>query len=99
MIARMWHGRVLASKAGAYGEFLARRAVPDYRAVAGNVSVYILGRVEGEVAHFVVLTFWEDLDAVRRFAGPDAAVAKYYPEDAEFLLEYEPRVIHYEVVG
>jgi hypothetical protein len=29
----------------------------------------------------------------------DAEVAKYYPEDAGFLLEYEPRVVHYEVVG
>ena len=26
-------------------------------------------------------------------------VAKYYPEDKEFLLEFEPTVVHYEVVG
>jgi hypothetical protein len=25
--------------------------------------------------------------------------AKYYPEDKDFLLEFEPRVVHYEVVG
>jgi hypothetical protein len=25
--------------------------------------------------------------------------AKYYPEDKEYLLEFEPRVVHYEVVG
>ena len=35
-------------------------------------------------------------DAVR---GEEIERAKYYPEDAEFLLEYEPRVVHYEVVG
>ncbi len=35
----------------------------------------------------------------RAFAGADVEKAKYYPEDAEFLLEYEPRVVHYEVVG
>ncbi len=25
--------------------------------------------------------------------------AKYYPEDKDFLLEFEPNVVHYEVVG
>ena len=25
--------------------------------------------------------------------------ARYYPEDAEFLLELEPTVTHYEVAG
>jgi hypothetical protein len=35
----------------------------------------------------------------RAFAGDELEKAKYYPEDAEYLLEYEPRVVHYEVVG
>lgn len=25
--------------------------------------------------------------------------AKYYPEDKDYLLEFEPKVVHYEVVG
>ncbi len=25
--------------------------------------------------------------------------AKYYPEDKDSLLEFEPNVVHYEVVG
>jgi hypothetical protein len=33
------------------------------------------------------------------FAGEDVEKAKYYPEDDGFLLEFEPRVVHYEVVG
>jgi hypothetical protein len=28
-----------------------------------------------------------------------AHVAKYYPEDRDLLLEFEPKVIDYEVVG
>ena len=27
------------------------------------------------------------------------SVAKYYPEDKDFLLEFEPRVVHYKIVG
>jgi heme-degrading monooxygenase HmoA len=99
MIVRLWHGRVESSKAPSYREFLNARAIPDYRSVPGNVSVHVLERPEEGVTHFITLTFWESLAAIRAFAGEDIEAAKYYPEDAGFLLEYEPRVVHYEVVG
>jgi heme-degrading monooxygenase HmoA len=99
MIVRMWHGRVPNEKAARYREFVNARAIPDYRSVPGNISVHILERVEGDVTHFATLTFWESMDAVRGFAGQDVEAAKYYPEDQEFLLEFEPKVVHYEVVG
>ena len=59
----------------------------------------ILRRIEAEEAHFITLTFWENTDVIKRFAGEDIEKAKYYPEDKEFLLEFEPNVMHYEVVG
>jgi heme-degrading monooxygenase HmoA len=99
MISRMWHGRVPASKAKAYREFLNARAIPDYRSVKGNLSVHILERTEGDVTHFITLTFWEDMDSIKAFAGEDPQIAKYYDEDRDFLLEFEPTVVHYEVVG
>ncbi len=99
MIVRLWHGRVSTEKAGAYREFLNRRAIPDYRSVRGNISVHILERHDGIVTHFVTMTVWESMAAIRAFAGDDVEAAKYYPEDRDFLLEYEPHVVHYEVVG
>ena len=99
MIARLWHGRVPTAKANAYRGFLNTRAVPDYRSVAGNISVHILERREGDVTHFATLTFWESMAAIRSFAGDHVEVAKYYPEDQAFLLEFEPTVVHYEVVS
>ncbi len=99
MVVRMWHGRVPKSKAPAYRAFTIGRAIPDYRSVKGNISVHILERTEGEVTHFITLTFWENMDAVKRFAGEKPEAAKYYPEDKDFLLEFEPTVVHYEVVG
>ena len=41
----------------------------------------------------------ESASAIRAFAGEDISVAKYYPQDREYLLEFEPAVVHYEVVG
>jgi hypothetical protein len=37
--------------------------------------------------------------SIKAFAGDDVETAKYYPEDRDFLLEFEPKVVHYEVVG
>jgi heme-degrading monooxygenase HmoA len=99
MIVRMWHGRVPTSKAQAYRAFTNKTAIPDYQSVAGNISVHILERQEGDVTHFITLTFWEDMESIKAFAGEDVEKAKYYPEDKDFLLEFEPTVVHYKVVG
>lgn len=99
MIARLWHGRVPLAKADAYAAFLEARAMPDYRAVAGNLGAYVLRRDDGEVAHFMTLSWWESEAAIRAFAGDEPLRARYYPEDAGFLLEFEPEVAHYALAS
>lgn len=98
-VARLWRGRTPASKADAYAEFLHRRGLPDYRATEGNRGAELLVRVDGEVAEFLLVSYWEDYAAIRRFAGSDPERAIYYPEDDDFLLEKEATVTHYEVRG
>ena len=44
-----------------------------------------------------MLTFWEDVDSVKRFAGDDHEKAKYYDFDSDYLIEKEPGVRHYEL--
>jgi len=99
MIARMWHGRVPNSKAVDYRHFLNSRAIPDYRSIEGNIIVHILERKENDSTHFITLTFWTSLEAIKEFAGPEVEKAKYYPEDTDYLIEFEPNTTHYEVVG
>ena len=99
MIYRMWHGRTPRSKADAYESFTERRAVPDYRSVPGNLSVAVLRRDEGDVTHFLTVTYWESEECIRGFAGDDLLKAKYYPEDKDYLLEFEPFVQHYTVTA
>jgi len=52
-------------------------------------------RIEGDTAHFLMVTFWESEAAIRAFAGDDISVAKYYDFDKDFLLELEPCSTHY----
>lgn len=97
MIARIWHGRTAASHLEAYSELLYRLAIPDYRKTKGFRGLTFLRQVKGEEAHFNLVTYWEDLEVIRNFAGDDLEKAKYYPEDKDFLLEFEEKVEHYEV--
>ncbi len=55
-------------------------------------------RIEGEVAHFTLISLWDSFDSIRKFAGDAIEVARYYPEDTAFLLELEPHVTHHEVL-
>jgi heme-degrading monooxygenase HmoA len=97
MIARIWHGTTEAAKADDYLEYLKTTGIPDYRGTNGNLGAYVLRRVENDRAHFLTLSFWESLDAIKSFAGEDPERARYYREDKEFLLEFEPTVQHYEL--
>ena len=97
MIARIWHGRTSAEDYEAYTEFLKQRAIPDYQGTKGFIHLVFLRSSRGNEGHFTLITFWESLEAVKNFAGEDYEKAKYYPEDKDFLLEFEEKVEHYEV--
>ncbi|HXG38778.1 MAG TPA: antibiotic biosynthesis monooxygenase [Bacteroidota bacterium] len=97
MIARIWHGRTLKSKSDDYIEYLKTTGIKDYERTEGNLGAFILRRDEGEVTHFYTLTFWASYEAIKKFAGEEFQRARYYPEDKEYLLEFEPTVTHYEV--
>jgi heme-degrading monooxygenase HmoA len=98
MIARTWHGRVPTDKADVYFEYLQRTGLADYANTDGNRGVQVLRRAEGDVTHYLLITLWESMEAIRRFAGDHPEQARYYDEDDMFLLEREPFVLHYELL-
>lgn len=97
MIARLWHGRTRAEHADTYLDVLYKSGIPDYKATPGNRGAWVLRRVEGDVCHFITLSYWDSYAAIEGFAGKDISVAHYYPEDKDFLLEFEPTVLHYDL--
>ncbi|GAA4757546.1 antibiotic biosynthesis monooxygenase [Sphingomonas daechungensis] len=99
MIARRWHGRVPAAKAVEYLRLMEQSGLADYRATKGNRGAWCLHRTDGEVTHVEMFTLWDDEAAIRRFAGDDLLKARYYDFDADYLLELEPEVEHFEVFG
>jgi heme-degrading monooxygenase HmoA len=97
MITRIWHGATPATKSDEYLNLMRTVAIPDYCLTPGNKGAYVLRPIEGDTAHFLMVTFWESEEAIRAFAGDDISVAKYYDFDKDFLLEQEPRSTHYEM--
>lgn len=95
-ITRIWHGRTRAEHSEEYLQFLIATGVPDYRSVEGNLSVEIWRQVVGDVCHFWTVTKWDSYESIRKFAGDEIAKAKYYTEDSDYLLEFEPTVRHCE---
>ena len=98
MIARRWHGRIPVSKAEDYLKLMMDVGLADYRSTEGNRGAWCLHRLDGDEVHVEMFTLWDDLDAIRLFAGDELTKAKYYDFDPDFLIELEPEVTHFEVI-
>ena len=96
MITRIWHGRTSPNNADYYLRFLQQEGTREYLRTEGILSVKVWRRKEPESCHFWTVTEWTGIDAIKRFAGEDYEKAKYYPEDADVLLEFEENVTHCE---
>ena len=94
MLARTWRGVTKAADADAYLTYLEQTGLKNYRATPGNLGAYCLRRIDNGRAEFLLVTLWESMDAIRRFAGeaPDRAV--FYPEDERFLIDRDLPVPH-----
>ena len=99
MIARTWVGVTLAEKSEEYWEYLQKTGLPDYRATPGFLGITVQRRVADGRAEFVLTTFWDSMESIRAFAGEDVERARYYSEDAEFLVAMEPLVVHRELLA
>ena len=96
VITRIWHGITKASDADVYLKYIEETGIKNYRETEGNLSSKILRRFEGNICHFLTITEWDSYESIKKFAGEDFEIAKYYPLDKEFLLEFEEKVQHFE---
>ncbi|MBN1832607.1 MAG: antibiotic biosynthesis monooxygenase [Deltaproteobacteria bacterium] len=96
-IMRLWHGEVAIEKADEYEKFMIDRAAPDYGSIEGLIKLYFQRKDEEKKAHFLLVTLWDSINSIKKFAGDNPELAKYYPEDDDFLLEKEKHVSMYKV--
>ena len=97
MIARHWRGWTELANAEAYERLLREKVLPGLQEIDGYRGGYVLRSDGAEEAEFVVINFFDSLEAVKRFAGPQYAVAVFEPAARVLLSKAEPMARHYEV--
>ncbi|MGC9949384.1 MAG: antibiotic biosynthesis monooxygenase [Bryobacteraceae bacterium] len=103
MIARHWRGWTEVENADAYEALLKNKVLPGLRAIEGYRGGYIL-RYDGSPqfislpeVEFAVISFFESLDAVKRFAGSDYTAPVFEQEAKKLLSRADMYATHYEV--
>lgn len=98
MIARYWHGVVQADNEHVFETFLKEKAIPKFDGNPGFMDFTIIKKYDFNAVHFNVITYWQNYEYIKQFAGDNINKAIYYTEDQDLLLELEEEVKHYEVM-
>jgi heme-degrading monooxygenase HmoA len=98
MISRQWIGVARPEAADRYVSHLKEETFPQLRRIAGFRSADILRRNVAEGVEFRIVTTWESLDAIRKFAGDNPEVAVVPDAVQAMMVTYERTVAHYEVI-
>lgn len=99
MIVRTWHGCVPLEHAEGFDAHLGLTGVKHAQGVSGNRGAFIKRVTQGDWEHFFLATYWEDIEAVKAFAGNNYHVAVTYPDDEKFSLLSDPYVFQHEVAS
>jgi heme-degrading monooxygenase HmoA len=98
MILRQWWARIRTADGARYVAYIEETGGAHYAATEGNLGFQILTSAEPDGTSVITtLSWWTDIEAVKRFAGEDYGRAQYYPEDDEFLVERPEFVLHHLV--
>ncbi|MFX1326675.1 MAG: antibiotic biosynthesis monooxygenase [Promethearchaeota archaeon] len=101
MIARIWHGWTSFENANAYEQLLRNEIFPSIknRNIKGYRKISLLRRpLENEV-EFITIMIFDNLSAVKEFAGKEYEKS-YVPQKArDVLLRHDKFSQHYEIVN
>ncbi|MFX1303116.1 MAG: antibiotic biosynthesis monooxygenase [Promethearchaeota archaeon] len=100
MIARIWHGWTSFENADTYEELLKNEIFPsiEKKNIEGYRKISLLRRpLENEV-EFITIMIFDNLSAVKEFAGEEHEKS-YVPQKAqEVLLRHDNLSQHYEII-
>jgi heme-degrading monooxygenase HmoA len=96
VITRLWRGWAPAARAREYEQHDRTEVLAMLRGVPGFEGAGLLRRTTGDETEFVSLTFFDDLDAIRAFAGPDHETAVVADEARYVLVRFDDHVGHHE---
>ena len=100
MITRIWHGWTTLENANTYEQLLKTEIFPgiENKNIKGFKKINLLKRSGENETEFISMLFFEDLMALKQFAGEDYEKA-YIPDKARRLLSrFNKNAQHYELI-
>jgi heme-degrading monooxygenase HmoA len=97
MVARVWHGRTPLDKAEEYRQYLFDVGVKKIATLAGNRGVQMMLAKNAEQGEFMVISYWDSVDAIKGYAGADYTKVHDLPRDKDFLVDKESLVRHFDL--
>ena len=96
-IARIWRGRTTPARADEYARYLYEHGIRPLEAKA--LGVQLLREDRATESEFVAISYWESVEAMSRFAGPDPRRIHHLERDAELLIELPESVQVLDIVS
>ncbi len=99
MISRIWHGWTTPANADTYEALLKEEIFIGIqnRHMRGFKNIQLLRRTTSAEVEFVTIMLFDDLEAVREFAGKDYEAAVVPPKARAVLSHFDDRSQHYVV--
>lgn len=97
-VLRLWRGRTRPAKAIEYEKLMRETHLPSIaaRAIPGFRRIELHKRELGDQVEFVTVMWFDSLDAVVAYAGPDYQRAAISERARELLDDPDQHVDHYE---
>lgn len=98
MILRAWKGVAKFDQAEHYAQHLKTVTFPGVSKISGFVRGTVTRRKVEAGIEYLVVTEWENEDAIRQFAGDDVELA-VVPGAIQAMMEsFDHYAIHYEII-
>ncbi len=99
MIARYWKGIVKSGLSEEYMQHLQEDTLGLISQIDGFLSASVLRKDLLNGTEFIVITEWESIESIKKFAGEDYENAVVPDKAKAMMISYDPGVIHYEVAN
>ena len=96
-IARIWRGRTTRARADEYASYLYEHGIRKLEQKA--LAVQQMREDRADETEFVTISYWENIEAMSRYAGSDPRRIHHLERDAEFLIELPESVQVLEITS
>jgi hypothetical protein len=97
MISRHWIGIVKNDRVHDYLNHLENTVLPNLNKSEGLKNAYYLKRSVKQGTEFLIVTEWDCVESIKKFAGENFDTAVLDPYAKSMMVTYDRKVRHYNI--